>query len=67
LRVILTSSPDQLGPDQIREYTAHPFRDKKLSDNSVNQNGWAFAVLLREDAEQQWRIDETLYPKRRMR
>ena len=29
--------PDQLGPDHIREYTAHLFRDKKLSDNSVNQ------------------------------
>ena len=29
--------PDQLGPEQIREYIAHLFRDKKLSDNSVNQ------------------------------
>src|SRR5271170_7180635 len=30
-------APDQLGPEQIREYIAHLFRDKKLSDNSVNQ------------------------------
>ena len=30
-------SPDQLGPDHIREYVAHLFRDKKQSDNSVNQ------------------------------
>jgi integrase/recombinase XerD len=30
-------SPDKLGPDHIREYIAHLFRDKKLSDNSVNQ------------------------------
>ena len=22
-------SPDQLGPEQVREYTAHLFRDKK--------------------------------------
>src|ERR1017187_3726553 len=29
--------PDQLGPEHIREYVAHLFRDKKLSDNSVNQ------------------------------
>jgi integrase/recombinase XerD len=29
--------PDQLGPDEIREYTAHLFRDRKLSDNTVNQ------------------------------
>ena len=24
-------SPDQLGPEHVREYTAHLFRDKKLS------------------------------------
>ena len=29
--------PDQLGPEHIRAYTAHLFRDRKLSDNSVNQ------------------------------
>jgi integrase/recombinase XerD len=29
--------PDQLGPEHIREYIAHLFRDMKLSDNSVNQ------------------------------
>src|SRR5206468_2066427 len=28
--------PDRLGPEQIREYTAHLFRDRKLSDNTVN-------------------------------
>jgi hypothetical protein len=39
--------PDQLGPEQIREYIAHLFRDRKLSDNSVNQVVGGF----REDAE----------------
>ena len=29
--------PDQLGPEQIREYVAHLFRDRKLADNTVNQ------------------------------
>ena len=29
--------PERLKPEQIREYTAHLFRDKKLSDNTVNQ------------------------------
>jgi integrase/recombinase XerD len=29
--------PDQLGPDHIREYVAHLFRDKKQSDNSVRR------------------------------
>jgi integrase/recombinase XerD len=27
--------PDQLGPEHIREYIAHLFRHRKLSDNSV--------------------------------
>ena len=26
--------PDQLGPEHIRAYTAHLFRDRKLSDNT---------------------------------
>ena len=26
--------PDQLGPEHIREYMAHLFRDRKLADNS---------------------------------
>jgi site-specific recombinase XerD len=27
--------PDQLGPEQIREYVAHLFRDRKLADRSL--------------------------------
>ena len=30
-------SPDQLGPDHIRQYQAHLFRERKLSPNSVTQ------------------------------
>ncbi len=29
--------PERLTPEQIREYTAHLFRDKHLADNTVNQ------------------------------
>jgi integrase/recombinase XerD len=29
--------PDQLGPEEIRQYTAYLFRDRKLADNSVSQ------------------------------
>jgi site-specific recombinase XerD len=29
--------PDQLGPEQIRTYAAHLFRERKLTDNTVNQ------------------------------
>ena len=34
-------SPDQLRPDHVREYTAQLFRDRKLSNNTVNQRGGA--------------------------
>jgi site-specific recombinase XerD len=37
--------PDQLGPEQIREYVAHLFRDRKLSDNTVNQRVGALRFL----------------------
>ena len=29
--------PDQLGPEQIREYIEYLFRVRKLTDNTVNQ------------------------------
>ena len=29
--------PDQLGPEEIREFTAHMFRVRKLADNTVGQ------------------------------
>jgi hypothetical protein len=44
-------SPDQLGPDHIRQYTAHLFRDKKLFRQLGQSNGWSVAILLRQDAE----------------
>jgi site-specific recombinase XerD len=30
-------SPEHLGPEHIREYIAYLFRERKLSDNTVNQ------------------------------
>ena len=33
-------SPDQLGPEQIREYVAHLFRDKKLSEQAREISRW---------------------------
>ena len=44
-------SPDQLGPEQIREYTSHLFRDKKLSPNSVNQTVGALRFFFRQVSE----------------
>ena len=59
--------PDQLGPEQIREYIAHLFRDRKLSDNSVNQTVGALRFFFVKMLKRPWRVDETPYPKKRMR
>ena len=47
-------SPDQLGPEQLREYTAHLFRDRKLSDNSVNQIVGALRFFFRKVLKRPW-------------
>src|SRR5450759_2733341 len=59
--------PDQLGPDHIREYTAHLFRGKKLSDNSVNQTVGAWRFFFVKMLKRPWGVEETPYPKKRMR
>src|SRR5271170_86333 len=59
--------PDQLGPDHIREYVAHLFRDKKLSDNSVNQTVGTLRFFFVKMLKRPWRVEETPYPKKRMR
>ena len=59
--------PDQLGPEQIREYTAHMFRVRKLADNTVAQRVAALRFFFTRALKQSWRIEETPYPKRRTR
>lgn len=59
--------PNQLGPGHIREYVAHLFRDKKLSDNSVNQTVGALRFFFVKMLKRPWRVEDTPYPKRRMR
>ena len=59
-------SPDQLGPDQIREYTAHLFRDRKLSDNTVNQRVGALRFFYRKVLKRPWDGDDMPYPKKRI-
>ena len=59
--------PDQLGTEHIREYIAHLFRDKKLADNSVNQTVGALRFFFVKMLKRPWRVDETPYPKKRMR
>jgi site-specific recombinase XerD len=59
--------PDQLGPAHIREYTAHLFRDRKLSDSSVHQTVGALRFFFVKMRKRPWRVEETPYPKRRTR
>ena len=59
-------SPDQLGPEHIREYTAHLFRDRKLSDNSVNQIVGALRFFFRKVLKRPWTGDEIPYPKKKI-
>ena len=42
--------PDQLGPEHIRQYQAHLFRDRKLAANSVAQRVAALRFFLHQDA-----------------
>ena len=37
--------PDQLGPEQIRNYQVHLFRDRKLAPGTVEQRGAALRFL----------------------
>jgi integrase/recombinase XerD len=58
--------PDQLGPEQIREFTAHLFRDRKLADNTVSQRVAALRFFFTKTLKRPWNIEETPYPKRRI-
>ena len=46
---ISAARPNGLGPEQIREYQVHLFRDRKLSPGTVEQRDAALAVPVRED------------------
>ena len=58
--------PDQLGPDQIRQYVAYLFRDRKLADNTVNQRVAALRFFYVKALKKTWSVEETPYPKKRL-
>jgi len=58
---------DQLGPEQIREYTADMFRVRKLADNTVAQRVAALRFFYTRVLKRAWHIEETPYPKKRKR
>jgi len=59
-------SPDQLGPEHIRAYTAHLFRDRKLSDNTVNQMIGALRFFFLKTLKRPWYGDQMPYPKKKI-
>ena len=58
--------PDQLGPEQIREYIAYLFRERKLADNTVNQRVGALRFFFIKTLRKPWSVEETPYPKKRL-
>ncbi len=57
-------SPDQLGPEQIREYQAYLFRERKLAPNTVNQRTGALRFFFIATLKRAWSIAETPYPRK---
>jgi integrase/recombinase XerD len=58
--------PDQVGPEEIREFTAHMFRVRKLADNTVSQRVAALRFFFTKTLKRAWNNEETPYPKRRV-
>ena len=56
--------PDQLGPEHIRKYQAHLFRDRKLAANTVGQRLAGLRFFYIKTLGQAWDSAQTPYPKR---
>lgn len=57
-------SPDQLGPQHIREYQAALFKKWKLAPNTVNQRLAALRFFYIQTLQRAWSVAETPYPKK---
>src|SRR5260370_16738205 len=57
-------SPDQLGPDHIREYQVALFRKFKLAPNTVSQRLAALRFFYIQTLKKGWSVAETPYPKK---
>src|ERR1039458_5797975 len=60
-------SPDQLGPEHIREYQAALFKKWKLAPNTVNQRLAALRFFYIQTLKKAWGVAETPYPKKTFR
>ena len=57
-------SPDQLGPEQIRQYQAALFTRWKLTPNTVTQRLAALRFFYVQVLKRGWSVAETPYPKK---
>src|ERR1022692_4648900 len=57
-------SPDQLGPEHIRQYQAAMFREWKLAPNTVTQKLAALRFFYVQVLKRGWSVAETPDPKK---
>jgi len=57
-------SPERLGPDHIREYQVHLFRDRKLSPGTIQSRSAALRFLFVKTLRRTYLLDEIPFPKR---
>ena len=59
--------PNQLGPQHIRQYQAHLFRQRKPAPSSVTQRLAALRLFFIKTLKKPWSVAETPYPKQVLR
>ena len=57
-------SPEQLGLDDIRDYQAHLFRERKLKPNSVSVHVSALRFVFVAVLKRRWAVTDTPYPRK---
>ena len=60
-------SPDQLGPDHVREYQVHLFRDRKLSPRTIEGRAAALRFLFVKTLRRAYLPDAIPFPKHHKR
>lgn len=60
-------SPERLGPDHIRRYQAHLFRDRKLSPGTIQGHTAALRFLYVKTLRRPYLSDDIPFPKRQRR
>ena len=50
--------PDKLGPDQLRQYQAHLFQDKKLNPGTVQQYVAALRFFFNKTLKRRYPLDD---------